>query len=147
MPLWPTFGIDLEAKLPGYDNMIYLPQKCADGSADRWTRFDTAAQPASRLGGFLSSIVGTMQNWNDNTQSRVPGYRDRIVTIYLHKNEGGLNLDMPYDVLMALKQRGAAAGQLLVERFSAPSDLGAGRDERESRRRCRRTVEAVTDGL
>ena len=34
LPLWPTFGIELEAKLPGYDNMIYLPQSCRDGFAD-----------------------------------------------------------------------------------------------------------------
>jgi len=64
-----------------------------------------------------------MQNWNDNTQSVLPGYRDRIVTVYLDADEGGLNLDMPADVLGRLRARGAAAGALIAAHFEAPSVL------------------------
>jgi len=31
----------------------------------------------------------------DNTQLQVPGYRDRVVHVYVDKDEGGLNLNMP----------------------------------------------------
>jgi predicted acylesterase/phospholipase RssA len=138
LPLWPTFGIDLEAKLPGYDNMIYLPQKCADGSADRWTRFDTAAQPASRLGGFLSSIVGTMQNWNDNALARMPSVRDRVVRLRLHKNEGGFNLNMPADVMATIAGRGHDAAIELIKRYVPATDgavSAAGWDQQRWTRR------------
>ena len=40
-----------------------------------------------------------MQNWVDNQQTRVPGYRDRIVHISHTDNEGGMNLAMPPEVL------------------------------------------------
>ena len=64
-----------------------------------------------------------MQNWNDNTQAILPGYRDRIVTVFLSDSEGGLNLDMPPDMLERLRVRGEAAGQLLVDHFKDPSEL------------------------
>jgi hypothetical protein len=68
-------------------------------------------------------VLGAMQNWNDNTQSHLPGYRDRIVTVLLSETEGGLNLDMPPPVLERLRLRGAAAGKLIAERFLQPSLL------------------------
>jgi hypothetical protein len=70
--------------------------------------------------------MNAMQNWNDTTQSVLPGYRDRIVTVFLDDDEGGLNLDMPANVLQRLKARGTAAGALLAERFAAPSVLAPG---------------------
>ena len=124
LPLWPTFGIKLEAKLPGYDNMIYLPQDCRAGFADTWTRFDTAAKSASRLGGFLGSIVTTMQNWNDNALARMPGVRDRTVRLRFHKDEGGFNLNMPSDIIDSIAARGREAAQALIDRF-VPSPAGA----------------------
>jgi len=124
LPLWPTFGIELEAKLPGYDNMIYLPQNCGDGFADSWTRFDTAAKSASRLGGFLASIVTTMQNWNDNALSRMPGVRDRVVRLRFNKDEGGFNLNMPSDVIGSIAERGREAAAELIKRY-VPLPAGA----------------------
>jgi predicted acylesterase/phospholipase RssA len=119
LPLWPTFGIDLEAKLPGYDDMIYLPQKCPDGCADRWTRFDTAPESASRFGGFLSSIVATMQNWNNNALARMPGVRDRVVRLRLQKDEGGFNLNMPGNVMNEIVGRGRDAATEIIKRYVA----------------------------
>jgi predicted acylesterase/phospholipase RssA len=124
LPLWPTFGIKLEAKLPGYDNMIYLPQSCRAGFADTWTRFDTAAKSASRLGGFLSSIVTTMQNWNDNALARMPGVRDRTVRLRFHPDEGGFNLNMPTDIISSIAERGREAAVELIKRF-VPDAAGA----------------------
>ena len=71
----------------------------------------------------LSSIFNAAQNWNDNMQTVLPGYRDRIVTVFLDRDEGGLNLDMPADVLERLRKRGTAAGERIAGRLLAPSLL------------------------
>ena len=117
MPLWPTFGIQLEAKLPGRDGMIYLPQSYREGFADRWTRFDQETHPATQLGGFLMSIVSTMQNWNDNTLARMPGVRDRVARVRLEDNEGGFNLNMPGELIEKVAGRGRQAAEAIIERF------------------------------
>src|SRR3569623_911270 len=65
------------------------------------------------LAAFLTGIIGTMQNWRDLLTSRAPGYRDRIVHVALAPGEGGLNLDMGQEVLTAIAERGAAAGERL----------------------------------
>jgi predicted acylesterase/phospholipase RssA len=125
LPLWPTFGINLEAELPGFpDELVYLPKHCRDGFADSWTRFDGASKSASRLGGFLASIIGTMQNWNDNALSRMPGVRDRIVRLRLKDDEGGFNLDMGKTLIDRIAARGRAAAIELIERY-VPQEDGA----------------------
>jgi predicted acylesterase/phospholipase RssA len=126
LPRWPTFAIDLENFPPGRKpdpdeaENVHMPDNNAAGILPRFTRFKD-------LLGFLSALLNAMQNWNDNTQCRLPGYRDRIVTVFLDgANEGGLNLDMPPEVLDRLRARGTAAGALLVKRFKAPSLLPSG---------------------
>jgi predicted acylesterase/phospholipase RssA len=121
IPQWPTFGIDLEDKVPGHSNMVFLPRRYLEGIADRWTRFDQATNSATKLGGFLMSIVGTMQNWNDNTLSRTPGVRDRVVRVRLNKDEGGMNLNMPKALIDRVAARGAeAAGEIIDSYLEQP---------------------------
>jgi hypothetical protein len=36
-----------------------------------------------------------MQNWSDNMQTHLPGYRDRVLHVCLKPDEGGMNLSMP----------------------------------------------------
>jgi predicted acylesterase/phospholipase RssA len=121
LPRWPTFGINLAPFPPGQDRSddesrnVYLPPKNEDGRSPSVSRFGS-------LPGFFSALFDATQNWNDNTQRRLPGYRDRIVTVFLADDEGGLNLDMPPDLLRRLRDRGAAAGRALVARFKAPSE-------------------------
>jgi hypothetical protein len=121
VPNWPTFGVNLEDKLPGHANMTFLPQHYLDGIADRWTRFDQAKKSASKMGGFLMSIVSAMQNWNDNMLSRMPGVRDRVVRVRLNKNEGGMNLNMEEHLIKAVAARGGTAAQELVTKFLGPA--------------------------
>ncbi len=120
IPLWPTFAIDLEAKLPGHKNMVFLPKTYLEGIADRWMRFDQKTQTASRMGGFLMSIMSTMQNWKDNTLSRMAGVRDRVVRVRLTDDEGGMNLNMPPPVIQAVAARGGQAAQELIRKFLGP---------------------------
>jgi hypothetical protein len=101
-----------------------LPSKYLAGIADRWTRFDQADKSATRLGGFLMSIAGVMQNWNDNTQARSAGVRDRVVRVRLAKDEGGMNLNMPSKVIDQVARRGGAAADKIIDRFlgASPAD-------------------------
>lgn len=117
LPLWPTFGVQLEAKLPDRDNMVYLPKRYYEGYGERWSRFASKLRSASRMGGFVSAIVSTMQNWNDNTLSRMPGVRDRVVRVRLNENEGGMNLNMEPETIEKVAARGDNAARELVDRF------------------------------
>jgi hypothetical protein len=126
LPMWPTFGIQLEDKLPDRDNMVFLPTHYNQGYGDRWDRFDEKTNAGERFGGFLSALAATMQNWNDNTLTRMPGVRDRVVRVRLLPTEGGLNLDMKDEVIKEVSQRGADAAGELVKRFvPTPPDVAA----------------------
>lgn len=118
VPAWPTFGINLENKIEGRAP-VYLPPRYDKGHGERWSRFADQARSASRFGGFLSAIVGTMQNWNDNSLARMPGVRDRIARVRLDASEGGLNLDMASPTIQALAARGVDAAEALIQHFGA----------------------------
>jgi predicted acylesterase/phospholipase RssA len=120
LPLWPTFGVQLEPKLPERSNMVFLPQCYAEGYGERWNYFDEQASPAARIAGMLGAVVGTMQNWNDNVASRLPGVRDRVVRVRLNPDEGGMNLNMPPETIMKVAERGKEAAQALLDRFVPP---------------------------
>lgn len=55
----------------------------------------------------MGALLATMQNWMDNIQVPMPGYRDRVAHVCLRDDEGGMNLDMPGRVIAALGDRGA----------------------------------------
>jgi hypothetical protein len=120
VPQWPTFGIDLEPNIEDLPGATFLPMGYMEGIADRWTRFDAQPKSASRMGGFLMSIAGAMQNWNDNTQARSAGVRDRVVRVRLEKNEGGMNLNMPNEVIGSVAKKGGEAADKIVARFLGP---------------------------
>ncbi|MEA2689930.1 MAG: hypothetical protein QOD51_2537, partial [Candidatus Eremiobacteraeota bacterium] len=125
LPRWPTFAINLAPFTSAHQQQadesknVYMPPDNNAGRLPTFSRF-------SGLPGFFSAIVNAMQNWNDNTQSVLPGYRDRIVTVFLSSDEGGLNLDMPPAVLARLRDRGSAAGALIAKHFEEPSLLPPG---------------------
>lgn len=58
---------------------IYRPSTNRGGITENWTRWEGGA--IAGLSGFVHAILVTIQNWSDNDQSRVPGYRDRIVHV------------------------------------------------------------------
>jgi hypothetical protein len=117
LPMWPTFGIQLEPPYPGRA-MIFLPKRYLEGSGELWSKFGDLPKLAGRMGGFISAIVGTMQNWNDNALSRMPGVRDRVIRVRLSDNEGGMNLNMEDSLIKKIAQRGEDAAKALCEQFS-----------------------------
>lgn len=117
IPLWPTFGIQLEPKLRSRPDMVYLPKSYDEGYGERWDRFDGIPSSSSRFGGFLAALVNTMQNWNDTALSRMPGVRDRVVRVRLEDGEGGMNLNMPKKKIKDVSDRGQEAAKCLIDRF------------------------------
>lgn len=121
LPLWPTFGIKLENFPRGYTDperdRVYMPDSNRRGYGDAWSRFDEAGSELSRLSGFFMSLVNAALDWNDNTLSRLPGFRDRIVRVRLSPNEGGMNLNMDEAKIARLSDAGATAGKVLTHRF------------------------------
>ena len=127
LPQWPTFAINLKQFHPDHQDeadAVWLPANVRAGWLPVWTRFEQQGQPG-RLSSFLWAIVNTMQNWQDNTQARIPGYRDRLVHVSQRNDEGGLNLNMPQEVIGRLSDRGKRAGSALVDRFGAPGGAAA----------------------
>ena len=122
LPRWPTFAINLVYPTGGepaagqddreaaLERAVVRPRSNREG----WQRsYSSLAAPlaAAELGRFLFAVVSTMQNWRDLLQARAPGYRDRIVHVALEGDEGGMNLDMPQEVLSRIADKGTLAGQ------------------------------------
>ncbi len=109
LPSRPTFGINLAPPHPVHPNqMTWRPSPAEGGVIPRAVPFDSVA-------GFAQALRESVQNWSDNTQVTQRGYAERVVEIRLRPGEGGLNLRMDPDVIMALVARGAEAGDKLLE--------------------------------
>jgi predicted acylesterase/phospholipase RssA len=123
LPRWPTFAINLRPFHPDFPpssdecKNIWMPADNGQGRLEQWVRFD-AGDPVSSFSGFLMTILNTMQNWIDNTQLKIPGYRDRVAHVYLTGQEGGLNLEMEEGAIDRISKRGQCAGELLRDRFT-----------------------------
>lgn len=125
LPSWPTFGINLRPFHPDFpyrpgdeSKHVWMPERNLGGMLEWWTRFEDG----DPLTGFLMAIANSALDWADNTQLSVPGHRDRVVNVSLRANEGGLNLDMPEQLIHDLSERGRHAGLRLVERFGPQTD-------------------------
>jgi predicted acylesterase/phospholipase RssA len=130
LPARPTFGINLRPfpadreKDRDEARNTWFPAGNRDGINEWFTRLPTAPRWTS-LAGFGGLIVNAMQNWVDNTQLRVPGYRDRVAHVLLDPREGGLNLNMSDAVIRDLGERGRLAAGELARRFD-PVDVPPG---------------------
>jgi predicted acylesterase/phospholipase RssA len=125
LPRRPTFAINLRPFHPDHprsqneqDN-VYLPAESGAGLLEWWYRFPERGGLA-KVSAFAQSVVRTMQNRVDEAQMRVPGYRDRVVHVSFTKDEGGMNLTMPPELIVALTTRGRHAATALVDRFANP---------------------------
>jgi hypothetical protein len=128
LPRWPTFGIDLQPdpceEKKTNAQMVWFPPKPGSGSQLPLINFDQGKY-YKRFFGFFGAIVNTMQDWRDNLQATAAGYRDRIVHIKLCPDEGGMNLNMPPEVIGNLSERGRIAGELINSHFDFASHIFA----------------------
>ncbi|MET0520525.1 MAG: hypothetical protein ABW156_00915, partial [Jiangellaceae bacterium] len=122
LPRRPTFAINLapfphgvEKSANELDNS-YLPTGNAAGLSRRQT--ELKEEGVAALKQFGSSIIDTARTWVDEGQQFVPGYRDRIVTVFHDGQEGGMNLNMQPQVVTGLSNRGRGAAERLAEAFA-----------------------------
>jgi hypothetical protein len=116
LPGWPTFAINLRYFEETPPKRVVMPQRNQDEIADAFHRFEKRG-----LLGFARAIFDAMQNWQDNTQAKMPGFRDRIAHVCLGPGEGGLNLDMPEKKVQDIAGSGTRVGLLLSRRFAPGS--------------------------
>ena len=102
-PSRPTFGISLGPYAGADDSDVHLPAY----NEPRLPR----RRPTESLGQFVGALLDTMQNWSDEGQCTLPGYRDRIAEIHHTSTEGGLNLTMGSTAIESLAWRGLEAGK------------------------------------
>ena len=111
LPNSPTFAISLD----DYDSKrniddVWLPKDARGG-------IQMPVLPFSGLGGFLARLLFSAKDWQDNMQSTLPGYRERIVHVVLKPDEGGLNLTMSDATVQKLVDYGRRAGIKLRDDF------------------------------
>ena len=111
LPNTPTFAISLD----DYDEKrnrddVWLPASSGSGS-------QLPVQPFEGLGGFLMRLLMSAKDWQDNLQSTLPGYRERIAHVVLKPEEGGLNLAMDEATIRKLVNYGEQAGETLCDEF------------------------------
>lgn len=111
MPNSPTFAITLD----DYDkdrnrDEVWLPSTAGSGSK-------LPVLPFEGLGGFVMRLLSSAKDWQDNLQSTLPGYRERIAHVVLTSDEGGLNLAMSEATIRKLADRGRKAGIKLRDDF------------------------------
>jgi hypothetical protein len=128
LPTRPTFAMDLASFPDGWakdekdqSKNVYLPQKNT-GRLRPWAPIPTKG--IKNLGTFLFEIVDTARGWVDAAQLVLPGYRDRVVTIFHDDKEGGMNLAMPKRTVDDLAARGGAAATTLVDTFAGADPGG-----------------------
>jgi predicted acylesterase/phospholipase RssA len=125
LPNSPTFGITLDDydrkrqpskndALPPDDprRRVWLPDPLSASSGTL-----IPGQSFNGILGFLMRLIDAAKDWQDNLQSTLPGYRDRIVHVVLKPEEGGMNIAMPPELVLALGSYGAQAGIELRDAF------------------------------
>lgn len=118
LPRRPTFGLDLGPTDGADAQRVRFPRNNGDARLAYWRRFPQTGLPALR--GFLALLSNVAKDWNHETLSLMPGFRDRIGLIQLTREEGGLNLTMPTERIERLTRYGREAGQQFVLRFGDP---------------------------
>lgn len=106
LPSRPTFGFNLGPAHPDYEGLVWAPPE--QGRSGRLPR----SQDITSVRSFLRAVLGSMQNWGDNTRITMPGFRDRVAVIRQRPGEGGMNLAMDEKVIEDLADRGAEAAAL-----------------------------------
>jgi predicted acylesterase/phospholipase RssA len=111
LPNSPTFAITLDEfdEKRNRDN-VWLPASAGSG-------IQMPIRPFEGLGGFLMRLVTSAKDWQDNLQSTLPGYRERIAHVVLENEEGGLNLAMSEATIRKLVDYGEQAGETLRDDF------------------------------
>lgn len=144
LPGRPTFCINLSDLAPQDSPSVRVTMPADNNDGMRARHLGTIAS----VPGFVSAIVATIRNARENELQTVAGQRDRIATIRLTANEGGINLGMQAPTIERLSEYGTIAGQMLSNRFHPDGKPdAAGMDWNNHRWMRLRSTLAATEGL
>ena len=126
LPTRPTFGVNLKDFHPDHpDERVFLPAMIRNNQGIQNHVPEVRDEPGLKsVGGFVGSIIRTMQRWRDESQLTMPGFRDRIVHVSHDEKEGGMNLNMDPQVIDNLAAGGALAAQEFLNSFATPGGPG-----------------------
>jgi predicted acylesterase/phospholipase RssA len=125
LPTRPTFGVHLKDFHPNRPGERLLLPAIRNNQGIQNHVPELRDEPSLKsVGGFLGSIIRTMQRWRDESQLTMPGFRDRIVHVSHDEKEGGMTLNMDAQVIGDLADDGALAAQELVNSFATPGGPG-----------------------
>ena len=122
LPNRPTFGIDLvPTDGPAAENpekQVWMPQNNHQGVLPSWKLFPER-KGLGQLIGYFVAMFETGFTWRDTFQGLAAASRDRIchIKVYKGSNEGGLNLNMPPELIQALSERGERGGKKIIKTF------------------------------
>ena len=126
LPSRPTFAIDLAPFSDDHPRSederenSYLPTVNTGGGHRRTAVWKD--KPLTALFSFGVALVETARTWVDEASLTMPGYRDRVVTVFQDGKEGGINLAMPPTLVKALSTRGRFAAEKLLDRFAGDGE-------------------------
>jgi predicted acylesterase/phospholipase RssA len=114
LPGRPTFGLDLQPypDPEGEPGLTKTPP-IVFGDKPRLPSFTTVGNVFT----FVRQILNAALNWRDSVQAEMPGFRDRVCEIRLTRDEGGLNLNMPPEVIQAIERKGELAARAILDGF------------------------------
>ncbi len=110
LPRWPTFAIALQP----FHEERHSDEKRAWMNPSARSGQLLPMHEISGVLDFLMTLLDAAKDWQDNMQSTLPGYRERIAHIALKADEGGLNLDMDDETIRNLIRYGAEAGGIIT---------------------------------
>jgi predicted acylesterase/phospholipase RssA len=140
VPTRPTFALDLRRYSPAQPDQDYdVTDRVERNASPWWRRIDgdgVAPQGGEAttdnlrgtpsLFGFGGLLVDAMKHWQDDALARSPGYRERIVHVHHAANEGGMNLDMPPELIEELAERGRRAARAVMDVFERDENTPGG---------------------
>ncbi len=145
LPSWPTFGVFVAEKSRDADYQTkngeetkspqppsYLPEFHTTGRSEKWFEIEEQWNSVqgkkpdiTPLKDYVFGMFSAAKDWSDNANMRMPGVRERVVTVYknLPVSNGGLNLKLPKDKIIQLGHKsGKEAGRRLVDKFVLSTD-------------------------
>ena len=148
LPTRPTFGLHLTGFPKGDGPHPDHPSRSVTGPVAPNEQAVQETREIKSLGAFGIAIKDAMQNWRDNAQAALPGFRERVVHIRMARGEGGLNLTMDRKKTLELSARGCCGGEALVAAYAdAPRPLSPTDHWNSSRFARYRTTMALLERL
>ncbi|MFN9991759.1 MAG: patatin-like phospholipase family protein [Phycisphaerales bacterium] len=100
---------------------VWMPRSAGDGNLDLVETIESRCSRQTVIN-LTASVITAARTWTDNRWLRMPGYRERIVEVWLDPDEGGFNLRMNERSSDKLISKGERAADMLIHRYAADAN-------------------------